>query len=195
MEGSPFQTNNFHFLEQHRRLNRFITFRSILKKRTARGSCSSLLYNTIMSATPFFFSSITSSEVCRAQSSHTWIQTGEWLQGRAATAIPTLSRWKDGWGRHAVALELDHQCYQYHQGQTWEAGEGGWVAPWRIPHLPDIAGRSCAQVMEVPQIQLRCRDFRAHNPVQFKDVFQMKWETTLCYGAPLFRWLRAKYPQ
>jgi hypothetical protein len=59
------------------------------------------------------------------------------------------------------------------------------VAPWRIPRLPDIAGRSCALVTEVPRILLRCRDFLEHNPVQFKDVFQMKWETKLCYGAPL----------
>ena len=59
------------------------------------------------------------------------------------------------------------------------------MAPWRIPHLPDIAGRSCAPVMEVLQIQLRCRDCREHNPVQFKDVFQVKWETKLCYGPPL----------
>jgi hypothetical protein len=51
MEESSFQTNNFHFLEQHGRRNRFITFRSIKKERTARSSCSSLLYNTTMSTT------------------------------------------------------------------------------------------------------------------------------------------------
>ena len=32
MEESPFQTNNLHSLEQHRRRNRFITFRSVIKK-------------------------------------------------------------------------------------------------------------------------------------------------------------------
>lgn len=35
---------------------------------------------------------ITSSAVCRAQSSHTWIQTDGWRRGRAVTAIPTLSQ-------------------------------------------------------------------------------------------------------
>jgi hypothetical protein len=68
------------------------------------------------------------------------------------------------------------------------------VAPWRIPRLPDIAGRSCALVTEVPRILLRCRDFLEHNPVQFKDVFSDEMGNKVILWST-FRWLRAKYPQ